>query len=358
MKPIQSHTDLKELALQIIEISAEINSGHSAWKLWLPLARAAAHQPERWVDAFNQMNLGQQTDLLVRLRSPEAGVLAGMLLAILAKYASLITDEQAREFVLREESRVYETQYQALAGIQEMLSQHLSHIEQRLSPGFDLAQEIVRQEEKLAQLRLQEHEQNDRFARVHQLEQEILRLEARRRIVEAYNFEERLRYCAALRAQVEALEQRKRELETSIGELLGQRTALPAEVERLTHQLTEAQSQTQSQEERLRQLQQELEAARTRAQTAAQTCTEVETQLQQVRAKYSQLEGQIRCSKRRLREERRRLKELREAAARDGRAELEQELRKIYESLPDDQVDRDVRALRTANVEQANRREK
>lgn len=322
------------------------------WLDWLPLAQAAADAPAQWVATFNRLDLQDQFRLLSGMFSPQGGVAAQALLLLLARHADQIEDDQARQIVLAGAAEAHEAQSRTLQALRETLKRYLPEAERRLSQDFDLAQDILRMQGELAHLREQEHARDLRSRNLHALEQEILDLAARQRILEAYDSETRTRRRDELRAGVERLEQRRRELEMSLAELRAQYDALAAPVEQLERELQQAQAQKQQAEERLNDLRQRLQEAQTRAQAAARESASLESQIQHAALQREQIEQENLARQKRLEAERQKLKELQESAARLRLVELETRVREVYGLLSDDLIDQDVSKLRGAKAQQ------
>ncbi|GIV64042.1 MAG: hypothetical protein KatS3mg045_1381 [Bellilinea sp.] len=331
-----------DLTFRDLVISYLRRRGEIPWLDWLPLAQVASETPERWVAAFNQLSLEDQFDLVGFLRMPQAGPLAGALLLVLAHHADEIKDEQVRQFILEDAVEMRAHQASALQVIRTQLATQVAAAQERLQPAFDLADEIIRLEKELADIRRQEHDQDERFAQVHQLELEILRLETRRRILADYNEDERIRYREELRAEVDAMHQRKKEIEESIGRLIEQRAKVLAEVQTWQQRLQVTQKELQAALSNLNQLQQQVQEAQARINAASAEQRNLINQQQEIAAKIEKLDEDNRLRKSSLEDEKKKLKELEMAAQRSGLVELEQKVREVYAMLPDDLGDQSL----------------
>jgi len=310
------------------------------WLDWLPLAEVGADTPERLVAAFNELSLEQQFDLVGLLRKPDAGPLADAILIALARYAAEIQDDQVRQFVLEDASQSRAHQAAALEKIREQLSAQVAAARDRLQADFDLAQEIVRLENELADIRQREHNQDERFARVHELELEILRLETRRRILSHYDEAERRRYREELQAEVEALQQRKMALEEAIAAAIGERDKRLKDVRAKEQELQTRQAELQAAQSRLAALEQQVREAEAHLKKARNQQNDLQNRLQEIQAQIRQVEQDNRQRENLVKAERKKLAELQEAARWSGMAELERRVQEVYALLPDDLADR------------------
>lgn len=312
------------------------------WLEWLPLAQVAAEAPLCWAAAFNQLALEQQFSLMDLLRLPAAGPLADSLLILLATYASEIADEQVRQYVLEDAQSAHErhgARLQALQSQLQPLTEQVGRARQRLQNDFDMAREIERLEQALAEMRGQENEQDERFARVHELERELLRLETHRRILAHYDEAERRGYLEQLRAEVTAQKERKAELEQGIAAAIAERDTRQREMDTARQQLDAVGREVGTGLEQATQLHQEL--ARLADELARQRNLEqrLRQEREQLRLQTVQQEQEERELRVRLQAECSRLQQLRETSQRAGMAELEQKVREVYALLPADLAD-------------------
>ena len=260
------------------------------WLDWLPVAEIAADTPERLVAAFNELSLEQQFKLINLLRMPDAGPLADAILIALARYEAEIQDEQVRQFVLKDASQSRAHQASVLEKIREQLAAQVAAARNRLQADFDLAKEIVRLEQELAEIRQREYDQDERFARVHELELEILRLETRRRILTHYDEAERRRYHEALQAEVEALQQRKTALEEAIAAAIGEREKRLKEVQGRESELQTKQSELQAVQSRLDALEQQVRETEDRLRETRDQQANLQNRLQEIQVQSGQME--------------------------------------------------------------------
>lgn len=310
-----------------------------SWLDWLPLARLVAEMPEHWPEALNRLELRDQFTLVELLRAPDAGPLADALLLLLAESANEIRDEQVRQHILEDAVPAREHQISALETVREQLNEKVQHNRQRLQEDFDLAAEIVRLERELADIRRQEHDLDERFAQVHALEQEILRLKTRLRILQHYDLEQRQAELARLQEEVEALQKRKDALEQAIAKAIGQRDRLLQEVQAMENECRIREQELQATQARVAELKQQLQNLEGRLRAAADEQIRLQNSQQDIQAQIRQMEDDNRRREAALKAERKKLQELQEATRRSGMAELECKVREVYALLPDDLAD-------------------
>lgn len=313
------------------------------WLEWLPLAQIAAEAPAAWVGAFDRLSLEQQFTLLELLRQPASGPLADSLAILLATYVGEIGDEQVRQYALDDAQAAHERQDARLRELQNRWQPLIAQEEQarqRLQQGFDMAVEIQRLEAVLADLRRQENDQDERFARVHELERDCLRLETHRRILAHYDEDERRRHLDGLRAEVNARQERKAELEQAIAVAMGERDGRQREVEGLQRQLDAIARELETGRSQWLQLQQDMSRGADELARQQELSRRLGQEREQLRSQTTQLEQQVRALQTSLQAERDRLRELQASSQRAGMAELERKVREVYALLPDDLADR------------------
>ena len=267
------------------------------WLDWLPLAEIAADTPERLAAAFNELALKQQFDLVGLLRMPDAGPLADAIVIALARYAAEIQDDQVRQFILEDASQSRAHQASVLEKIREQLAAQVTAARNRLQADFDLAQEIVRLEQELAEIRQREYDQDERFARVHELEHEILTLEVRRRKLAEYDEAKRRHYLEALQAEVEALQQRKTALEEAIAAAIGEREKRLKEVQGRESELQTKQSELRDAQSRLDALEQQVRETEDRLRETRDQQANLQNRLQEIQVQSGQMEQSNRKKK-------------------------------------------------------------
>jgi len=310
------------------------------WLDWLPLAKIAAETPKQLAAAFNKLSLDQQFDLINLLRMPDAGPLADAIVIALARYAAEIQDDQVRQFILKDASQSRAHQASVLEKIREQLAAQVTAARNRLQANFDLAQEIVRLEQELAEIRQREHDQDERFARVHELEQEILTLEVRWRNLAEYDEAKRRHYLEELQAEVEALQQRKMALEDAIAVAIGAQDKSLKDVHAREQELQTRQAELQAAQSRLTTLEQQVREAEAHLKAARNQQIDLQNSLQKIQEQIRQLEQYNRQRENLMKAERKKLAELQEAARRSGMAELERKVQEVYALLPNDLADR------------------
>jgi chromosome segregation ATPase len=313
---------------------------------WLPLAEVALDAPHQWVQAFTGLRVEQQYDLTDRLRSDGAGPWAETLLIALSAHAHEIADEQVRADVLGDAQVAAERRAARTAALRERaeaLATAVARGADRLRDGFDVASELAALEARLAELRARANERDGDFARMFEVEHEILREETRLAVLARYDEAGRRRLLEELRGEAGALRDRKAALEAEVvaataerdrlrhasGELLAAASAAAAECDVL-----QAAAATHTAAlPRLR-----AEADELRARTAR-----LEAEQRAVAAEAAAFGEQSREAAERLAAERVRLEELAAAArAAAGMEEIERKIQEILTLLPDDAADQAV----------------
>jgi len=325
------------LALALLSRDAPLD-----WRDWLPLATEAAHAPEQWALAFRTLTLERQFDLINLFCQPDAGPLADALMGLLASYIDDTLDENIRQLLLNADEETQDrhgARLRVLKDRYEILNSTLAANRQRLSPEFDLGLEIARLQGDLARSRQQEFVQNERFTRIHSLEAELLRYETRRRILERYDLAGREAHLTELRAEIDAQEMRKRELETSISQTIGHRDTVRREAEMQRAQLETLTADLTAQEQAL---------ARAQAGSAAtlNAIAQNEAEWQRLRdelvgiaAEQARLDENNRQLTALAQTHRAKLEELRAASAQAGAQEVSAKIAEVYALLPRDGAD-------------------
>lgn len=313
--------------------------GPIPWLDWLPLAAIATENPESLTAALNRLSLEDQFDLITLLRKSDAGPLADALLIVLAERAGEITDLQMRQFILEDAVRARDRQALALETIRERLATRVDGVRNRLQDGFDLAGEIIRLERELAEIRSKEEDQDERFARVHELEMEIVRLETRQRLLAHYDEEARKRYRDKLKDEIQDLQKRKDKLEESIAQVIGERNNIQEKVQKCERKLQENQLDLNAARDRLAQLERKVEQMQKDLDDVRNEETNLQNQKENIDRQIRQLQQNNDVLKSTLKSERKKLQELEAAAQRAGMAELERKVREVYALLPDDLAD-------------------
>jgi DNA repair exonuclease SbcCD ATPase subunit len=324
------------------------------WLDWLPLAEIAVDTPEQLAPTLNTIELDKQFDLVNLLRMPDAGPLAHTIIITLAQYAGEIEDVQVRQYILMDTVDSWDCTASTLNKIHERLSERVIAKRKCLQKGFELAREITCLERELADIRAKEHDQDERFARVHQLELEIQRLETRRRILTSYNETERRHYLETLQAEIIPLQQRKTELEQAIADAMSNMRTMERTLQEKRNELQEAaqlradlERQVQEKENELEQRKRELEQRMRELKTARCHHEDVQKRLQELQSQVERLEKEKQEKEALLKKEQQKLEELQKAAQRSGRAELERKIQEVYALLPEDLVDRAVPTSRS-----------
>jgi chromosome segregation ATPase len=313
---------------------------------WLPLAEVVLDDPHRWAQAFADLRVEQQYDLTDRLRMDGAGPWAETLLVALSAHAHQISDEQVRADVLAD-AQVAAERRAARAGALRQRAEALAAAvgcgADRLREGFDIAAELATLEARLARLRGEAHERDGEFAKMFEVEHEILREETRMGVLARYDEAARRGALAELRAEVEALRGRKRALEEEV-------VAATAERDRLRRETGELQAAAHT-------VSAELDTLRATAALHQSAVPRLRSEAEALRARAAELDAEQRATAaevaavgertreaaERLRGERALLEEL-AAAARcaAGMEEIERKIQEVLTMLPDDAADQAV----------------
>jgi chromosome segregation ATPase len=332
-----THNDMQRLAIGYLK-----RSGRISWIDWLPLAEVAAESPENWAEAFNQLKDEQQYELLDILRDTTSGPLAETLMFILAAFPLLISDEQVRQFALEFSEQAHQHRVERIERMRDRLlplNDQLRISRERINEGFDLAIEIQRLEQELTGIRCRETGQDEKFAQVHALEHEIVRMETRKRILEKYDEEARRRYLEELQGSLTAKTAAKEEIERSIATKIvdndnasKEQANVQAEHNRLQNELEENRKIVAELSVSLGTLTAEASAQRSDA--------------ARLRGEHARFLADIERQEKNNRETRNRidtarvtLQELREDSQRSGMADLEARISQVYALLPPDRAD-------------------
>lgn len=318
-------------------------SKHINWLEWLPLTEVVAETPERWVEAFNQLSEEKQYDFIDLLRDEQSGCLADGLLIVLAAHAYEISDEQVRQFVLEDAEHArsrHISRIQVIRDRMEPMSLQLAGAKERLQEGFDLTQEITNLEHQLAETRARENKQDEKFAQIHALERDILRMETRKRILEHYDEPARTSYLNEMKHEIESLDQRKASLEQAIAEIIGKRDALKREVAASESELKALEIEIESLRSRgeetkkgLARLRDVFENTRKEEEGFKAEHIRLMESVEQNEKKNREVKGRIDAS-------RKRLLELEKEAKESRLDDLERRIREVYSLLPADNADR------------------
>jgi len=315
--------------------------GPIPWLDWLPVAIVAADSPESLIAALNALSLDQQFELLHLLR--EAGPLADAIIITLARHAAAIRDDQIRQFLLEDAVMAREHQAEHLRIIRECLEQQVKAGRDREFPDFKLAEEIIRLERELAEIRQQEHDQDERFARLHELEQAIVHLTMRRRILAAYDEAARRRHLEQLEHEINSLQKRKKELENDIARYDKELEVHSRSLSNKQKQLQDKQADLRDVQASLGRLEQQLEAEEAALQAARQQRDMLQARLKEIRGQIKRLEQENKQNEDLLKRESKKLLELQQAAECAKMNDLAERVKEIYNSLPEDIADQALR---------------
>jgi chromosome segregation ATPase len=319
------------------------------WLDWLPLAELAHDAPEQFIETFNTLDsLEKRSDFINLLKQQDSGPLADSLLITLAKYALLITDEQARDFVIEDApDAVARTarRVKAMENHSSSLGEQADWTKERLAKGFAAADEILRLEGQLAKLREQEHSKEG-FDEIHALEREIVRLETYRRTFAGYNMTERSNYRDDLVKETERLRAEKETMQQAIASLLVERDAA-------NQQLGEADRNRNNAEAELRAIgesRSEIDAEITRLNgtiaSERQSISNKQADCARLQGEVAALEENQKKAEQLIREVRGKLELLRDQAQAADRGDVEEKIRELYGMLPNDLADQQAAVRR------------
>jgi chromosome segregation ATPase len=334
--------DCREIIQEIIQAFLRRND-RIEWLEWLPIALVAAEQADCWVSVFRGMRDEDQFALLSLLAGTEAGPLADALLIILAEHAGEIEDEQVRQIVLEETPLAHERNEQRLRCIQarlEMLQHVVEERKRRVRGEIELAVEIERLQQELADIRSQECEgEDDRFAEIHTLENEILHEETRREILKRYDRASRERLLEELKVEVAKLEADKRELEGQIAPATAARDAVRRDAESAVKVLAAVQAELISLENTRVETQSLIDTERAKVEAVRVQIDEMDNEVRRLSGERTGMEKQVDEAREICRRERTRLEELKKEAEQADFKEIVKRITDIYRMLPPDRGD-------------------
>lgn len=331
--------DANVAAQPLLELA--YRQGSIGWLDWLAVARIASEDSTLLTRAFGILSIEMQFSLVERMRSPESGPLALAVLLSLASCSSDIVDEQVRQFVLEDAIDAWIKTNNLVVAIRkniEPLAARLEDMRVRFTESFDLVREHLRLEREIAELRLQEATQDEKYDAIHRMEQEIIRLQTRRRIIVAYDADARCRVLDELKKEVDALDARKRSLEVSIGELASIRDKAANTAKDIETELEQAKSEADELNRRIAHRQLSVQQRRAANAVAKQEATLLAAELQQLEAEAARIEAARKLSAARIQSEKKRLEDIGAAASQSELTEIEAKVREVYAMLPADKT--------------------
>ena len=330
-------TEVRELLVHCLKRGERLE-----WLEWLPVAAVAANQPVELVQGYNALDAEKRGEFLMLLRSDQAGPLAELILMTFGASTSLIEDEQDRDFVLEDARDANLRIGRRTKAMQEACSVQMAQVgmvEERLNEGFDLAGEVVRMEGRLAELRMAECDRGGEFARIHELEIQILRLEAHKRILDRYDREARIIVRDGLVPALEEGKRSKDELEQEIAGMIAEQAAM----EQKRADLQAEQASLSAGHEQFRS---ELERDQKAVKELGTSIEQCRLEIGQLRDEHSRLlteAARLELLQRDARElvgnARNKLDELVHSAEESGQNEIVTKIKEVYALLPQDLAD-------------------
>ena len=304
------------------------------WLLWLPVAEVAMRSPVALETAVRALPPEVRRQFLERVQDARSGPMAA------ATAAQLATTSEGGGALADGERTSFELQGTAAATALlrshgRELEERRGAMERRATSQDDLAEERVRLAELLVGLQRSETGRDELLAEAMGLEQERIRLEALRRLLDAYDPAARsfeascaLEEAVALRARLEALAEESAAAEEGLLRLRSERQAVGEEA------MAAAQRQVRAHERR--------GAAQDRAMNAAAACAEVAAARGALEREAARLEAERRhvvelatAARSRADALRRSLGELRQSAGASGLRGAEGEADALLALLPE-----------------------
>ncbi|MBV5338777.1 MAG: hypothetical protein J0665_04350 [Deltaproteobacteria bacterium] len=332
-----AHNNMQLLALGYLK-----RAGHISWMDWLPLAEMAAESPESWAEAFNQLNDEQQYELLNLLRDTASGPLAEELMIILAAFPLAISDEQVRQFILEFAGQAHEHRLSRLEQMRDRLlplADQLNLSRERIKEGFDIATEIQRLNRELTEIRNRETDQDEKFAQVHAIEHEIVKMETRKRILEKYDEEARRRYLEELQDSLKTKTSTKEDLERAVAAKIDDNDRASSELAEVQTEVNRLQSELEETRKRVAELTGGLHTLTTETASLRSEAQHLQGEHARFLAEIERQEKENQVAKDRITAARVTLQELREDSQRSGMADLETRINQVYALLPPDRAD-------------------
>lgn len=228
-----SINDISSLITTIATRKESIN-----WIELLPISDILSNQPENFMQAFNQVNVGVAIDFIDCVATQAADIIGEVILWKISENNYLLEDDNIKIHLQENRIEANERIEKRLSFIKEkivVMNETKDNMVNRLSGAINLVEEEVRISTKLESLRRDElFMDNPNLERLHEMENEIIRLESTKRILDSYNFKDRNLYKENLKREIESLGENKKVVENEIKELNGNRDILQNEVKNLT----------------------------------------------------------------------------------------------------------------------------
>jgi len=345
MQTSLTEENIEELLISFLR-RAEKRAEDIQWMDWLPLAEATTETPELCTSALNRLRSKQQYALINLLRQSQSGPLPDIVLTIFAANALAIEDEQVRQIILKYAQSAYARHQERLQALRDKimpLAVQVQGAQQRLAEEFDCVAEIARLEARLAEIRCQENDQDEKFARVHALERDILCMETRKILLTHYDEAERSAYLQQLTDETLVLEKRNDDLDKRIGQAIGKRDTLHEEVQKMEKDHHEYEIEQAAMAVRISQL---VEGIAQLKQSLEKNHFEAEELAKEHSKLIQEVENQSlynREAQTRIAAVRKQLEELQAEARESGLNEIDNSITQLFAMLPQDCADRACR---------------
>ena len=305
------------------------------WEDWLPVAAHAGREPEQFLATFTSVDADTQLRLLDLLKADGGEPFSDVVVAALARRSDSVPDQQVRDYILDDAQEAAERRLTLIYGQRAALTELVGGVSARQEAGFDAAAAIVALEKEL--LRLQQAEGDDQFARLHALERQVLRLDAQQRSLHGFDFEACQHHYEALVAEIGELTARKRALQDEVSEATSQKDRAEQDVNGLREQLAESALRAEHARSELERAEAELGSRRDQVAQANEGKARIQAESIRLLEEKESLDRQ-------LGEDRRRLAELRQAAAGDSAANIVRKIDEVFSLLPPDEAEKDFTA--------------
>lgn len=313
------------------------------WLDWLSLSELAFERPDMFIEAFNSLSLEEQFKLLKLMSKEDSGILADILICALTEKAVQIKDDNIKVMLSEYSITAHERNIKRLDNARkrvEVMNEAVSNLEKRFTEGFDLAEEEERIKMKLEQLRSEEWAKDEEaLSRLYAVEDEILRLEAKKRILENYKPEERISLLKNLEFEVTNLEKIKIDTEENIGSLIGDRDILQKQVKSLEGEAENLKETIESDKEKLTKLNKEVEAAKKEIQDFNANRKALDEEKVKLKEQISELEDEANKNKGITEKLRKQLEDIMKTADRVKVESIIQKTKELFRMLPEDDVD-------------------
>jgi chromosome segregation ATPase len=198
---------------------------------WLPMTRWAETQGSTWIDALKLLSTDESNALFHKLRRDDAGPFAVSLLIVTARRADELRDGDVRDWLIQDAITASHRRIEMITELRDKLEEQVERMEARQLGEAELESEITRLEERRNELSLAET--GKQYRHVHEIEQEIIRLEAFERSLQSWvrDEESRLGKLDELKDDTEKLGRRKEDVEGEIASAIAKRDKLQGELD-------------------------------------------------------------------------------------------------------------------------------